>query len=133
MIRSIHPIPNLPQVSEALVLILIKFTNIIFPLQFRKVERKETMSMALEDLRKRERFFSLLQIGGQNSLQELKQYFEADPKKYIRDLNDPESLSNKKNADGESPLYVACRNGHLEVFNIFFLTFFFFQLLFRKN
>ena len=81
------------------------------------------MSMALEDLRKKEHFFSLLQIGGQNSLQELKQYFEADPKKYIRDLNDPESLSNKKNADGESPLYIACRNGHLEVFINFSLNF----------
>jgi len=81
---------------------------------------KEKTEKALDYLRTKEKFFTLLQIGGNHSIEKLKQLFEHDPKKYILEKKNPESLFNKKNVDGETPLYLACKNGHLEVvsFNI---------------
>jgi len=48
--------------------------------------------------------------------------------RFIRDKTDPESLSNKKNSNGETPLYMACKNGYLNVFSFNF----FFEFL-KKN
>lgn len=38
------------------------------------------------------------------------------PSRFIRSNSDPERLVNKPNADGWTPLYVACLNGNFEVF-----------------
>lgn len=35
--------------------------------------------------------------------------------RFLKDEKDPDRITNKKNIKGETPLYVACRDGHLEV------------------
>ena len=35
--------------------------------------------------------------------------------RFIKDENDIERIYNKPNVDGETPLYVACKNGNQEV------------------
>lgn len=45
----------------------------------------------------------------------MKAILENDPKRYIRVKSDPLHLINKKNTHGQSPLYIASKNGNLEV------------------
>ncbi|CDW79759.1 UNKNOWN [Stylonychia lemnae] len=42
-----------------------------------------------------------------------------DPRRHIRAINDPDHLVNKKNENGQTPLYVAAKNGHLRVIQFF--------------
>lgn len=46
----------------------------------------------------------------------MKDFYQIYISRFIKDENDPDRIINKKNIRGETPLYVACRDGHLKVF-----------------
>ncbi|CDW87167.1 calmodulin [Stylonychia lemnae] len=69
----------------------------------------------LDDRRNQERFFDLIEAGGEKNLKKIQQEIDEDPKRYIYDVKDPCHLINKHNRMYQTPLYVACRNGNLGV------------------
>jgi ankyrin repeat protein len=48
-------------------------------------------------------------------LQQIKLELNNDPYKFLRNATHPYALINKRNKDGLTPLYVACRNGNFDV------------------
>ena len=70
---------------------------------------------ALDDVRKIDRFFELIQEGGDKNIQKLLEELENDPKKHIYDRKNPNHLINRPNRLEQTPVYVACRNGNLSI------------------
>lgn len=73
---------------------------------------------AIEEVRRKEKFFLLIEKGGEEAVKELNNMFLTDPKRYLFDNAADESLANKKSLENETPLYIACKHGHFPV--IFF-------------
>jgi ankyrin repeat protein len=71
--------------------------------------------LALDDVRQQDRFFDLVQRGGEKDLPLIVRELESDPKKYFYDRNNPMHLINKTNRMNQTPLYLACRNGNLSI------------------
>ncbi|KAM3133337.1 hypothetical protein pb186bvf_014498 [Paramecium bursaria] len=59
-----------------------------------------------------------LQIERGENIQQIQELLSQDPKRYLYDTSNPLRLLNKKNQNGLTPLYIACRNGHLQVCEI---------------
>lgn len=57
----------------------------------------------------------LCERGAEDDIREIKNMIDADPKKYLRDPKNAEHFINFKNSKGFTPLYIACKNGNLEV------------------
>lgn len=74
---------------------------------------------ALDDLRKMDRFFELIQKGGDKDIPLLQRELDRDPKKHFYDRSNPNHLINKTNRFNQTPLYLACRNGNLAVVTFF--------------
>jgi ankyrin repeat protein len=53
--------------------------------------------------------------GGDSDLENIKDYLSKDPNKFLIQSDDDESLINKTNIKGLTPLYVACQNGNEKV------------------
>ncbi|OMJ69401.1 hypothetical protein SteCoe_32885 [Stentor coeruleus] len=77
------------------------------------------MGQALEEHRREQLFFQVIEKGDPNDIRILEKLIETDPKKYLRKVNDPNSMLNNKNREGCTPVYVACRNGCLEYVDYF--------------
>ena len=71
--------------------------------------------IALDDVRQQDRFFDLVQRGGERDIPVLLKEIEQDPKRHFYDRSSPHHLINKKNRMNQTPLYLACRNGNLSV------------------
>jgi ankyrin repeat protein len=70
---------------------------------------------ALDDLRQQDRFFDLIQKGGDKDIPLLQRELDRDPKRHFYDRSNPAHLINKTNRLNQTPLYLACRNGNLAV------------------
>ena len=82
-----------------------------------KRERKEHSAayVAIQDIRREDRFFRAIETGGPEDLNLLIKEIEDDPYRLLRDASHPLSLVNKRNRAGQTPLYVACKNGNLTI------------------
>jgi hypothetical protein len=69
---------------------------------------------AVEHYRRKERFQQALMSGGSGDLEELKQELDRDPRRFIVSSSSARSLVNNP-IDGQTPLYIAAKNGHLNV------------------
>jgi len=76
-----------------------------------KGEKRDPM----KDFVEKTHFFLAIERGMDVDLEFIKNMIENDPKKYLYDNLDPERLCNKQSIDGQTPLYIACKNGHLEI------------------
>ena len=66
-------------------------------------------------MRRAERVFEFVAGGSRVDIRSLKREFEIDPKRNMRDRNDPEHMINKCSRNGQTPLYVACKHGNFEM------------------
>lgn len=57
--------------------------------------------------------FELISHG--KNLEEIDEEMCKDPKTNMRCVSDPGHVVNQKNMTGETPLYVACKHGYLEI------------------
>ena len=80
-----------------------------------KKQRKENSAayVAISDLRREGRFFSAIERGGPEDLKTMGKELDEDPYRLLRDPSHPLSLLNKRNHSLQTPLYVACKNGHM--------------------
>ena len=73
---------------------------------------------ALGAYRASERLFELVSRGARDDLDAIVALVHSDPKRYTRETGDPESLVNRRNLAGHTPLYEAALNGHLPVLRL---------------
>jgi len=71
--------------------------------------------IALDDVRQQDRFFDLVQRGGEKDIPVLLKEIENDPKRHFYDRKSPHHLINKTNRMNQTPIYLACRNGNLSI------------------
>jgi hypothetical protein len=79
------------------------------------VTPKEMYNDALNDFREQTAFFEALQIASKMDLIRIRATLTNDPKENFYDPESPYRLANKPNHKGYTPLYIACKNGHLEL------------------
>lgn len=79
------------------------------------LERKRSpFTDAIENHRREQAMFEVLQKGSTEDLPILADLLENDPSRLMRNTMDPHFLLNVKNPGGFAPLHIACRNGNLE-------------------
>jgi ankyrin repeat protein len=71
--------------------------------------------VALKDLRRAQRLKKCVERGNPDDLEQIKLEIDQDPYKKIRLTSHPLALINKRDTNGQTPLYIACKNGNLEV------------------
>jgi hypothetical protein len=76
---------------------------------------KEMYNDALNEFREQTAFFEALQIASTLDLTRIRATLMNDPKENFYDAESPFRLANKPNHKGYTPLYIACKNGHLEL------------------
>lgn len=76
---------------------------------------KSVTSQAIDQHRCTANFFLLISRGCTEDLATLTALITADPRRYLHDLSDRNSIVNCKNVVGHTPLYEAALNGHLAV------------------
>lgn len=69
---------------------------------------------AIADFRRKERFQRALTAGGADDLNELQREIDTDPRRFMVSRSDSRSLINGL-IEGQTPLYIAAKNGHRDV------------------
>jgi len=70
---------------------------------------------AFEDIRRKTLFTECASVGSPNHKQAMRKLILDDPRRYILSSEDPDHLINTKDTNGHTPLYIAAKNGNLEV------------------
>lgn len=71
--------------------------------------------IALKDLRKFQNFESCIQRGSSEDIKSIIQEIQQDPYRQQKNADHPFALINRRNSQGQTPLYVACKNGNFEL------------------
>jgi len=72
-------------------------------------------SAALKEFRDQAHLFEALERASPEDLEFIKAVLSHDPKKNMYEGDSLQRLSNKPNPHGQTPLYIACKNGNLEL------------------
>ncbi|CAG9310429.1 unnamed protein product [Blepharisma stoltei] len=87
--------------------------------EYRKIQSERrgssAYSVALNDLRREQRWFNCLERGTPEDIEHLKEEIQNDPYRYLRMSNHPLSLLNKRNRQGMTPLYLSSMNGNYDI------------------
>ena len=85
--------------------------------QMKKSRSRENSAYynALRDMRREENLLKCVERGNPDDLLQIQMEIDTDPYKLLSKNNHPFALINKRNRDGHTPLYIACKNGNLEV------------------
>jgi len=79
---------------------------------------QQMYSGALDKFRDHSAFFELLDSAGKKEIPVIKSILLSDPKENLYDPESADRLANKPNFRGYSPLYIACKNGNLELVKV---------------
>lgn len=90
-------------------------TDKVYQLHRRRSRENSAYVVAINDLRRESTFGECVERGNPNDLKIMQALMSDDPYKLLRDSTHPLALINKRNVKGQTPLYVACKNGNLEV------------------
>ena len=90
-------------------------TDQVYRLNRSRTNDNSAYSVAIKDLRRQQSIFRCAERGSAEDLRTIQLEFEQDPYRILRDNKHPHALINKKNNEGQSPLYMACKHGNLEV------------------
>eukprot|EP00347_Sterkiella_histriomuscorum_P005682 403355666 len=95
--------------------ILTEINN--FPTKPNTVRSKSHRSFHtdFEDKLRSEKFFKYISIGGSEVIQKIEKMIIEDPKKHMYNIDSQHYILNRKNAQKQTPLYVASKHGHLDV------------------
>ncbi|OMJ78930.1 hypothetical protein SteCoe_21150 [Stentor coeruleus] len=89
-------------------------TDKIYQLHRSRTRENSAYVVALKDLRRESTFVNCVERGNPLDLNIMKSLMDEDPYKLLRDSTHPLALINKRNQNGQTPLYVACKNGNFE-------------------
>eukprot|EP01016_Furgasonia_blochmanni_P044494 TRINITY_DN6180_c0_g1_i3.p2 TRINITY_DN6180_c0_g1~~TRINITY_DN6180_c0_g1_i3.p2 ORF type:complete len:235 (-),score=21.17 TRINITY_DN6180_c0_g1_i3:36-740(-) len=70
---------------------------------------------AFEDYRRTEYFCECAEVGSEAKIKQMKELLDTDPRRFMRATTDPDHVLNKKNSRGCTPLYLAAKNGNINV------------------
>jgi len=73
---------------------------------------------ALDSFRDNSDFFNALEIAGKRELAMIRRALINDPKENFYDEDSPQRLVNRPNHRGYTPLYIACKNGNIELLKL---------------
>ena len=90
-------------------------TDKIYRLKRRMTQENSAYVVALKDLRREQSLHRCVERGNPEDLDTIKLEIEQDPYRLLRNSTHPLALINKRNAQGQTPMYIACKNGNLEV------------------
>ena len=90
-------------------------TDNMYRLKRRRTHENSAYTVALKDLRREQKLQECVERGNPDDLQAIKIEIAEDPYKLLRNTSHPLSLINKRNKDGQTSLYIACKHGNLEV------------------
>lgn len=76
------------------------------------IKRLTTVDQAINHHRNSLQFFDLLTRGSSEDLERIEELILNDPGRFIRDYESPNSIINRKNLYGQTPLYIACKFGN---------------------
>lgn len=79
------------------------------------INKQYSIVKKIDEFRKYEIFFQCIENGSEEDLKKAKQILEQDDKQFLHDTTSDFHLVNKPNEYGQTPLYVACKNGHLKM------------------
>lgn len=65
--------------------------------------------------RLRHNYYLSLANGSKEDYEFIKEILQKDPRKNLRNAGDPDLIANRVNKSGQTPLYIACQNGNLDV------------------
>lgn len=89
-------------------------TDKVYQLHRSRTRENSAYVVALKDLRRESTFGNCVERGNPLDLKIMKCLMNEDPYKLLRDSSHPLALINKRNPNGQTPLYVACKNGNFE-------------------
>ena len=72
-------------------------------------------NIALKDLRKCQNFEKLVQRGSSEDIRSIIHEIQQDPYMQLKNADHPFAIINRRNSQGQTPLYVACKNGNFEL------------------
>ena len=90
-------------------------TDQVYRLNRSRTRDNSAYSVAIKDLRRQQSIFRCAERGSPDDLKTIQLEIEQDPYRLLRDSSHPNALINKKNNEGQNPLYMACKHGNLEV------------------
>lgn len=109
---------NQPEINELISEIKGIPTDKAYQLKRSRTRENSAYLIAIKDLRREESLMKCVERGNSNDLEQIKLEIDQDPYKLLRNSNHPLALINKRNRDGQTPLYIACKHGNIEVFNL---------------
>ena len=87
--------------------------------QLKKNLNISSLQQAFDNHKTEELFYRTIEKGDPNEIFIITKIIDADPYKFLRPVSHPDSIFNRKNRLGYTPLYIACRNGNLEYVEFF--------------
>lgn len=90
-------------------------TDQVYRLNRNRTRDNSAYSVAIKDLRRQQSLIRCVERGSADDLRTIQLEIQQDPYKHLRDSSHPNALINKKSSEGKTPLYIACKNGNLEV------------------
>jgi hypothetical protein len=93
-------------------------TDKIYRLKRNRSRDKSAYATAIKDLRREQTLIHCVERGNPADVEQIRIEIEQDPYKLLRNTSHPLALINKRNREGQTPLYIACKNGNLDVVNL---------------
>ncbi|CAG9328202.1 unnamed protein product [Blepharisma stoltei] len=115
---KVHDADPAVEVNEILVKIQQIPTDKAYRMKEKSRKDSSPYSIALSDLRREQTLFRCAEQGRGEDLQRLVWEIDNNPYRYLVPATHPQSFLNKRNGEGKTALYVACKNGNLEVVKI---------------
>jgi hypothetical protein len=94
-------------------------TDEVYRLSRSRTRDRSPYVRAIKELRRQQIFESSVQRGGPEDIQQILIEIENDPYKLLRNPGHPFALINKRNSKGQTPLYIACKNGNFQLVELF--------------
>ncbi|OMJ72448.1 hypothetical protein SteCoe_29102 [Stentor coeruleus] len=110
-----HEVNEAKDVNELIHEINAIPTDKVYRLKRNRSRENSAYIVAIKDLRREQSLIQCVERGKPEDLDQIKLEIEQDPYKLLRNSTHPFSLINKRNREGQTPLYIACKNGNVEV------------------
>lgn len=81
-------------------------------------EEHRSRTNSIKKFRERQEFLRLITLGKESDLAKIEKFLQEDPSQFIYEFGDPMALVNKPTPNGQRPLYVAAKNGNLEIIKL---------------
>lgn len=115
VLLKIHEVEEKNDLNQLIDEIKAIPTDELYRISKRRTRDRSPYSVAIKEIRRQQTFEDSVQRGGPEDIQQILIEIENDPYRLLRNPNHPYALINKRNGKGQTPLYIACKNGNVEL------------------